>query len=242
MSTTRHLIDRLKVDKVLRNVCGFVHISHIPSESVFSRAFDEFSKSSLGEQVHDALIQTYQSDRLIGHISRDSSAIEAREKPLRTEKEKIAKKAPKKRGRPKKGEAKGPVEETRIQRQLKMDSAVQMLADIPIHCDVGTKKNSKGYKHSWRGYKFHIDTADGDIPISCILTSASVHDSQVALPLATMTAKKVNSFYDLMDAAYDSEEIRAHSQSFDHVPLIDFNHRSKNDQRTFAPHEAQRYK
>jgi hypothetical protein len=50
--------------------------------------------------------------------------------------------------------------------------------------NVGTKKNSKGYKESWIGYKLHLDVADGQIPISCILTSASLHDSQAAIPLA----------------------------------------------------------
>jgi hypothetical protein len=28
------------------------------------------------------------------------------------------------------------------------------------------------------GYKLHLDVADGDIPISAVLTSASLHDSQ----------------------------------------------------------------
>ncbi len=50
-----------------------------------------------------------------------------------------------------------------------------MLKDLPKACDVGTKKNSKGYKTSWTGYKLHVDSADGGIPISCILTSVSVH-------------------------------------------------------------------
>ena len=62
-----------------------------------------------------------------------------------------------------------------------------MLDDLPSACDVGTKKNSKGYKTSWIGYKLHIDLADGGIPISCVLTSASVHDSQVAIPLAKIS-------------------------------------------------------
>jgi hypothetical protein len=42
---------------------------------------------------------------------------------------------------------------------------------------VDAKNNSKGYKESWIGYKLHIDAADGKIPISCILTSAPLHDS-----------------------------------------------------------------
>ena len=41
------------------------------------------------------------------------------------------------------------------------------------------------------------------IPVSCVLTSASVHDSQVAIPLMTMT-DRVSYLYDLMDAAYDA--------------------------------------
>jgi hypothetical protein len=52
----------------------------------------------------------------------------------------------------------------------------EMLNDLPKACNVGTKKNSKGYKSSWTGYKLHIDAAGGSIPISCILTSASSHD------------------------------------------------------------------
>ena len=81
-----------------------------------------------------------------------------------------------------------------------------MLADLPRACDVGTKRNAKGHTTSWIGYKLHVDTADGGIPISCIMTSASTHDSQVAIPLGTLTAGRVESLYDLMDAAYDSIE------------------------------------
>ena len=85
-----------------------------------------------------------------------------------------------------------------------------MLANLPRACDVGTKRNAKGHTTSWIGYKLHVDTADGGIPISCIMTSASTHDSQVAIPLGTLTAGRVENLYDLMDAAYDSIEIRAH--------------------------------
>ena len=43
------------------------------------------------------------------------------------------------------------------------------------------------------------------------LDFGSLHDSQVALPLATMTAQRVTHLYDLMDAAYDAAIIRAQS-------------------------------
>ena len=78
------------------------------------------------------------------------------------------------------------------------------------------KKDSKGYKSTWVGYKLHIDVADGQIPISCLLTSASLHDSQAAIPLATLSAERTTNLYDLMDAAYDAEPIRRHSRSLGH--------------------------
>ena len=100
-----------------------------------------------------------------------------------------------------------------------------MLADLPRACDVGTKRNAKGHTTSWIGYKLHVDTADGGIPISCIMTSASTHDSQVAIPLGTLTAGRVENLYDLMDAAYDSIEIWAHCILLGHKPIIDVNPR-----------------
>jgi hypothetical protein len=66
-----------------------------------------------------------------------------------------------------------------------------MLDDLPNPCDVGTKKNSKGYQSNWTGNKIHIDAADGGIPISCIVTSTSCHDSQCAIPLAEMPRRRV---------------------------------------------------
>jgi len=48
-----------------------------------------------------------------------------------------------------------------------------------------------------------LDVADGQIPISCLLTSASLHDSQVAIPLATLTATRVTSLYDSLRANID---------------------------------------
>ena len=64
LPTTRCLIDRLKVDKILRQICGFLHIHEIPSESVFSRAFAEFANTQLGEKIHDSLINCVLSAKL----------------------------------------------------------------------------------------------------------------------------------------------------------------------------------
>jgi hypothetical protein len=117
----------------------------------------------------------------------------------------------------------------------------EMLEELPKVCDVGTKMNSKGYKKSWIGYKLHIDAADGHIPISCILTSASLHDSQTALPLAELTSQRVTNLYDLMDSAYDSPIIKQHSQSLDHVPIIDVNSRGNKKRKHELKAENRRF-
>ncbi len=86
---------------------------------------------------------------------------------------------------------------------------------------------AKGYKTSWIGYKLPIDATDGGIPVSCLLTCASLYDSQVAIPLAQMTHRRVRSGYDLMDAAYDAPLIRQYCELLGPVPLIDENPRTK---------------
>ena len=73
MPTTRVLLDRLDTDVVLRRICGWERKSEVPSESVFSRAFAEFADTQLPQRVHEALIVKTHRDRLVGHLSRDST-------------------------------------------------------------------------------------------------------------------------------------------------------------------------
>jgi hypothetical protein len=155
--------------------------------------------------------------------------------------EPAAARARRKRGRPRKGEEPPPPPPTRIERQAAGLSVEAMLAELPILCDVGCKKNSQGYKETWIGFKLHLDVADGQIPISAVVTSASVHDSQVSIPLTKMTAERVTSLYEVKDSAYCSPIIRKFSRDLGHVPLIDHNPR-RGEKIQFAPLEAQRYK
>jgi hypothetical protein len=238
LPTTRDLISRLRVDEALRRFCGWSSLSALPHESKFSRAFAEFAGTELPQQLHAAVIAATQQQRLIGHIARDSTAIPVRERYPQTVKQKVAKqkaakrKAAKRkakkcggkagRGKGSKGgfsKAKAAEHGTRIQRQRhqKLD---QMLKDLPRQCDSGAKKNSQGNEQYWRGYKLHLDVADGQLPISALLTSASVHDSQVAIPLMTLTSARVTHLYELMDSAYDADSIHAHSRQLNHVPII----------------------
>src|SRR6202162_1608196 len=107
LPTTSMLIERLTGDKQLRRLCGWEHPGQLPSEATFSRAFAEFARSELPVRLHEALIKRSHEDRLVGHISRDATAIEAREKPVTTaapEASTSAQPPKRKRGRPKKGE------------------------------------------------------------------------------------------------------------------------------------------
>lgn len=236
--TTSDLIRALQSAENLRRICGFTTMEDIPSESTFSRAFAEFAASGLGGRVHDELVGEYLEEEIVGHISRDSTAIIGREKPAR----KMVKepRVPRKRGRPAKGEQREPSVEKRLERQFHQ-SAEEAICELPVLCDRGTKKNAKGYKVSWNGYKLHLDTNDIGLPISALVTSASLHDSQVAIPLIKLTSGKVTYLYDLMDAAYDAKLIEETSRIFGHVPITDKNGRGR-EVLPMAPHEAERYK
>lgn len=226
LPTTRDLMDRLRVDEALRRFCGWEQVCAIPHESKFSRAFAEFAASQLPQQLHGLIVEKTQGARLIGHIARDSTAIPAREHfPLTAAQLKREEKKKRRqfRGRrhPKGSLARAKPSErgSRIQRQRHQELD-KMLADLPRQCDIGGKKNARGDNEYWCGYKLHLDVADGQIPITAILTSASVHDSQVAIPLMTQTSQRVTYLYDLMDSAYDTNLLHEHSRQLNHVPII----------------------
>lgn len=241
LPTTSGLIERLAVDRALRRICGFSMWKKLPGESTFSRAFAEFAEAGLAERTHAALVRDTLGDRLVGHISRDGTAIEAREKPAKKvgapETQPAVTKT--KRGRPQKDEIREVKPGKLEQQQGKTLS--ELLKELPRDCDRGSKSDAQGYKNSWNGYKLHIDTADCGIPVSALLSSASMHDSLAAIPLSLMTAERVTNCYDLMDAAYCSSVLREHSRNLGHVPLIDHNPR-RGEKIEFTPSEAQRYK
>jgi len=221
LPTTRDLMSRLRVDEPLRQFCGWTSVRALPHEAKFSRAFAEFAATELPQQLHAAVIAATQSQRLIGHIARDSTAIPVRERfPEAAQEKKRATRKPKsKHAKGSFAKAKAAERGTRIQRQ-RHQKLERMLSDLPRQCDIGAKKNSQGREQYWRGYKLHLDVADGQLPISAVLTSASVHDSQVAIPLMTLTSQRVVHLYELMDSAYDADDIHAHSRQLNHVPII----------------------
>lgn len=227
LTTTRGLLERLHTDRRLRRICGWERRAQIPSESTFSRAFDEFAADRATERLHADLVQRGLGDHIVGHVARDATEIEARERPPKDPPDDPGAPPPappRRRGRPRKGETPPPKPKTRLERQL-TQSVATMLAELPTHCAVGTKRNSKGFKETWIGYKLHLDVADSLVPVSAIVTAASLHDSQAAIPLARITGQRITHLYDLMDAAYDAAAIAVDSRNAGRVPLIDRNPR-----------------
>ena len=112
------------------------------------------------------MVAQWVTPELVGHISRDATAIEGREKPL-------VKPKPPKPAPPPWGGVREPNPETRLERQSRQSDS-EALPELPVLCDVGTNKNSKGYKESWIGYKVHADVNDCGLPISLALTAASL--------------------------------------------------------------------
>ena len=225
LGTTRDLIGRLKVDEPLRRLCGWSSASKLPHEAKFSRAFAEFAVSELPQQLHAAVVEVALKDQLMGHVAHDSTAIPLRERYPDSAKATQQPKAKKKGKKGKKGEkgkharAKAAERGTRIQRQ-RHQTLEKMLNDLPKNCDCGAKIGSQGFKAGWRGVKLHLSVADGQLPVGAVLTSASVHDSQVAIPLMEITSRRIDSCYDLLDSAYAAEALYAHSEHLNHVPII----------------------
>lgn len=217
LKTTRQLLERLRVEASLRSLCGWSSARQMPHESTFSRAFAEFAEMGLAEFAHEAVIKATQSQRLIGHISRDSTAIEARERYPESPLGKVRRVSGKRRRTAKK---KVP-SESRLIKQAAGSDGEQMMRELPVRCSLGVKKSSRGHQSYWRGYKLHLDVADGQIPITALLTSASLHDSQVAIPMMRVTSRRVTYLYELMDSAYDAELIRQVSAELNHVAIID---------------------
>ena len=234
--TTKQLQQMLLCDSALRQVCGFAFRKAVPSEATLSRAFNEFARSELGRRVHEALGNRYVGDLIVMHICRDSTEIPAREKTI----QKPAKEQGPRQKCGRKGPSDAPRELTRLEKQ-RSQTPEEAFAELPIACDFGVKKDTHGNNHFWAGYKEHIDWTDNGLPLQARITSASVHDSQVAIPMAKYLAKKRIALYELMDCAYDANEIHGAITELGHRPIIAIHSRRKTAV-PFDPATAERYK
>ena len=182
-------------------------------ESEFSGAFARIAESEMPRRLRAAVVSATQGNRLAGHIARDSTAVEARERVPEAALEQKRQTQAKKSKCPKRSFRKATAAKrgARIERQ-RHQKLEEMLACLPRQRGIGARKNSQGHDNYWRGYKLHLGVAGGPIPVPALLTSASVHDSRAAIPLITMTPQRVESLYDLLDSAYDAGETNEHSR------------------------------
>lgn len=241
LPTTRALIGFLKASRTVRTLCGWERAADVPHESTFSRAFDQFAEDRLPERLHGAMVAAAMEGRLVGHASMDSTEVEAREKAAeKPRKEKGPKPGERRKPGPKEGHKRGKRQPKRLELQAGR-TLEENLADLPRRCDYGFKRNSKGFHHMWKGYKLHMAVADGGVPLCAVLTSASTHDSQVAIPLMQMGSGRAAVLYDLADSAYDAGLVGGYSRSLGHVPIIEPSGRNGKARR-MDPAERARYR
>jgi hypothetical protein len=239
LDTTKRLIEMLQADEVLRRIVGFQ--GRIPSNATFSRAFHAFSRTNLPVRIHEALrSQVLDPGAIVIDSSLDATAIEGRERAVKKTAPSGSPPAHKKRGRPRKGEPKPEKAKTLLevvceQRPPVLDRALSKDSDW------GCKKNSKGKTEYWNGFKLHLLVASGEIPLSAVLTSASVNDSQAAPYLLKRSVRKVTPLYTATDAAYDAHPIRRLCKDLGMVSLIDSNPRGQ-EKIPMDPAKTERYK
>ena len=238
--------DRVRADAALRKVCGWMSRGQVPSLSTFSRAFRDFAESGLADHVHAVLVHGWRGEDVVWHAATDSTAIPARETPVTRAKPPRDADKPKKmhgkRGRRKNGEVPPPKEPTRLERQGEQEPEIALL-ELPTACDVGGKRDSKGNTSYWVGYKFHVSVDEWCLPLAAVTTAASVHDSQVAIPLFKLVSRRATVLYDLLDKAYDAAPIHAQSEALGHRPIIDrMKRRGQDPPPPMEPDRAARFK
>jgi hypothetical protein len=210
------------------NLKDLLAITKVPSEATVSRLSKEVEEIVNPSDLHQRVVQAYTKsrDRLaVGHLSIDSTTIEAREKPVKTRTPRT--KTLKKRGR----KAKGSLEEHQHrERQAQQEqeriaylqeSFEESLAKLEMRCSITAKQNSKGKKQWFIGYKAHLATDDYGVPMSFAVTGASVHDSKVAVPLMKKTREITDFWYALLDKGYISPKINDYVDMIERKVIID---------------------
>jgi IS5 family transposase len=233
-------IETLKRSPNLRTITG---MNKVPSDAVVSRKTNELIDAVSVYDLHHMIVKAYFSDVTSMNISIDSTTIEAREKPVRTEKPE-----PKKRGRKKKGSEEERIylaEQAEIQRideLSKTGDVDEFLDTLKDECSITGKKNSKGHMQWKIGYKAHIASDDRGIPVAFFTTGACVHDSNVAIPLIRKSKEVCTFSYVLMDGGYSSSDIEDFTREAGYTPIIDFKANNKGEKREMTEDEKLRYK
>lgn len=229
--------DRLLSSSNLRTITG---VAEVPSLSVISKKKDTLIDLVDFSSILASICSSFYKDRLVCHLSIDSTISEAREKPVKAEKPRRKRK----RGRKRKGAEELAIAEEKEQLYDLMDNGCvdEFLSSLEHRCYVTGKKNSKGNMEWSIGYKAHLAVDDNGIIVAHHVTGASVHDSQVAIPLMRMADRRCDYLYALMDGGYTSQRIEAFASSIGKVPIIDRRADRNGNKKEMEPCKAERYK
>lgn len=221
LKTISAAVGLLKSSMNLRMMTG---MGKVPSPASVSRRTGDLRAVMDVDNVLGKLCRRFYAGRVIGHLSIDSTIVDAREKPAAKPKEE---KTPSKRGRKRKGspeEAEALArreEEERLHALEESGDTAEYLSELSHECSVTGKKNSKGHMQ-WRiGYKIHLAVDGMGIPVSFAVTGACVHDSRLAISLMRKAEERCPFLYALMDAGYHDSRIRAFASSMGKVAIID---------------------
>lgn len=229
--------DRLLSSSNLRTITG---VAEVPSLSVTSKKTDTLIDLVDFSSILASICSSFYKDRLVCHLSIDSTISEAREKPVKAEKPRRKRK----RGRKRKGAEELAIAQEKEQLYDLMENGCvdEFLSSLEHRCSVTGKKNSKGNMEWSIGYKAHLAVDDNGIIVAHHVTGASVHDSQVAIPLMRMADRRCDYLYALMDGGYTSQRIEAFASSIGKVPIIDRRADRNGNKKEMEPCKAERYK
>lgn len=210
--TTKELVRQLRCDPQARRLCGWGSAGNVPSQGQFSVVNKEFAERGFAAEWFDDYVRTYVEGDICATISYDSApiAVRAKAENARRMLEEL--------------DPDQPVPPSRLEWQAGKD-ADAAIAELPQNCDWGCKRDSHGKPKHWKGGKIHAAVTREGIPVAVAYTSASLHDSQVMIPLVKKASERVEHGFDLADAAYDAETIREASAEAGNVPVIDTNSR-----------------
>ena len=219
----------LQENENLRGILGICRVPSTASASRLARKVEDVVKPAV---LHERLILAYKKemDRTVGHLSIDSTTIQAREKPFVRSREVVTPATPvaqKKRGRKKKG---SPEEKTFLEEKAETERKKveylkepfeKSLSDLEMRCSMTAKQNSKGKLQWFIGYKAHLASDDFGVIIAFSVTGACVHDCKVAVPLMKMASQRTDFFYALMDKGYLNPDINAYAGMIGRRAIID---------------------
>jgi hypothetical protein len=238
--TTKQALAAVKASSRYRMMCGWERLSDVPDETVVSRAYKQFAEMGLNDHVHEAVIKAHAANVNTEVVARDSVPVPVREKAAVKIPQEKTDATPKKRGRPCLGEVRPPPPPSNLVIQAGRTLAENLDA-MPTGCDWGAKRNGQGVKEQWKGMKMHADVSSDGVPLACLFTSASVHDSQCDIPLTQLGLKRFKMCVLLKDAAYDAEAIRTFTGSVGVIEITDSNPR-RGEKRRFTEAEQEIYK